>query len=109
MRSALVIAAIVLMAGCTTEPLPSPGQPGGGESFSGSVSAFRSGGDLEIRSNRGRTCWGTYRYTNQSGRGVFRCDDGEFGPFTFTVPAQGRTATGTVTLADQPYPLTIRS
>lgn len=109
MRTAIVIAALVLIAGCTIEPPPQPGQPGRGESFSGSVNAFRSGGDLEIRSNRGRTCWGTYRYANRSGRGIFRCDDGEFGPFRFTVPAQGRTATGTVTLADQPYPLTIRS
>ena len=109
MRTAIIITAMALLAGCTVPP-PAPGQPsGGGESFSGSVNAFTSGGDLEISSNRGRTCWGTYSYVNRSGRGIFRCDDGEFGPFRFTVPAQGRTATGTVTLADKPYPMTIRS
>ena len=64
-----MIVVFVLLAGCTTAQAP-PGQTGGGETFSGSVSAFRSGSDLEITSNRGRTCWGSYRITNRAGTGV---------------------------------------
>ena len=107
MRTTITILFVTLLAGCTTAPIP--GQPGRGESFSGSVSAFRSGSDMTITSNRGRTCWGTLRYSNRKGRGIFRCDDGEFGPFRFEVPASGGTGTGTVTLAGTSYPLTIRS
>lgn len=103
----ILLYAFALVSGCTTAP-PVPGAPGGGESFSGSVNGFVRDGDLTISSNRGRTCWGTYKYSNPRGKGIFRCDDGQFGPFRFDVPNSGRTATGTVTLDGTPYPFTIR-
>lgn len=103
----LILSASALIAGCTTAPLV-PGQPGDGERFSGTVKGLVRDGDLTISSNRGRTCWGSYKYSNPRGKGIFRCDDGQFGPFKFDVPGSGRTATGTVTLDGKPYPFTIR-
>ncbi|MEM6462144.1 MAG: hypothetical protein AAF724_09535 [Pseudomonadota bacterium] len=108
LNTVIAIGAAALLSACTTAG-PDGGQQGAGETFSGSVSRFVSGGDLMIRSNRGRTCWTTYRYSNRKGRGVFRCDDGQAGPFEFIVPETGGPASGTVTIAGTRYDMTIRS
>ena len=55
------------------------------EAFTGTATGYLDrSGVLTITSNKGTTCTGNFVYaTARQGEGVFICDDGRSGPFTF--------------------------
>ncbi len=100
---AFVPLAAVMLAGCSLT-LGVTGQfQDGSETFSGSATGYANGGGtLEITSNRGTVCKGTFVYvTRRDGKGTFTCNDGRSGPFEFV--STGTSGTGTGQLGDKPF------
>ena len=93
--TSLVASALVLV-GCSLT-LPVRGQlESGTETFTGEATGYLDGaGDLRIVSSEGTVCTGNFVYvTRRNGEGVFTCDDGRSGPFTFVSTGQRGTGTG---------------
>lgn len=79
--------------------LPVQGQAtAGDEVFSGSATGYLDGGgNIEIVSNKGRTCAGDFVYvSSRHGEGVFNCDDGLSGSFSFVSTGSRGTGKGTI-------------
>lgn len=79
--------------------LPVIGQSAAGdETFSGSATGYLDGGGtLEIVSNKGMKCSGTFVYvTRRNGSGTFTCTNGQSGPFNFVSTGTRGTGTGTI-------------
>lgn len=106
MRIAFAVIASVMLAGCSMT-LPVQGQLANGEeTFSGSATGYSDGaGTLEIKSNKGTSCKGTFVYvTRRDGKGTFNCSNGQSGPFEFV--SSGTRGTGTGTLGGKPFTFT---
>ena len=94
-RLATIAGASLVVMGCSLT-LPVQGQlADGSETFSGTATGYLDGGgDLTITSDKGTVCSGTFVYvTRRNGEGVFNCQDGRSGPFSFV--STGRRGTGT--------------
>lgn len=96
----IVITAVVTVA-CTacSMTLPVKGQvTGSSETFSGTaIGHLSGGGNLEIVSSQGAVCKGNFVYVNgRQGEGVFSCDDGRSGPFSFVSTGTAGTGHGTL-------------
>lgn len=78
----------------------------GTETFTGSATGdMDGGGKLQISSNKGRSCSGTFVYvTGRNGRGTFTCSDGQSGPFEFV--STGIRGTGTGRIGSKPFTFT---
>ncbi|WP_293721284.1 hypothetical protein [Stappia sp.] len=90
------VSALSLLTACSMT-LPVKGQANdGSETFTGSATGYADGaGTLEITSNRGRKCTGTFVYVNgRQGSGTFTCNDGASGPFEFVSTGTRGTGTG---------------
>jgi hypothetical protein len=95
-----------LLSGCAMT-LPVKGQSSdGGETFTGSATGYADGGgNLQITSNKGRRCEGTFVYvTDRKGNGTFNCNDGQSGPFEFV--STGLRGTGTGNIGGRPFTFT---
>ena len=64
------------------------------ETFSGTATGYLDGGgNLTIVTSKGATCKGNFVYVSRrDGEGVFTCNDGRTGPFTFV--STGTRGTG---------------
>ena len=106
-RISLMISLLALgVSGCAMT-LPVKGQAtSGGETFTGKATGYLDGGGtIEITSNRGRLCTGTFVYvTNRNGSGTFACEDGNSGSFDFV--STGTRGTGTGTIGGQEFTFT---
>ena len=94
-KKTIVIAVLSLPACSLT--LPVVGQlENGEEKFTGTATGYLSGsGILKIVSNKGSVCMGNFVYvTRRNGEGVFKCNDGRSGPFSFVSTGQQGTGTG---------------
>ena len=97
MRYAIVILALAL-AGCSVT-LPVKGtMEEGDEIFTGTSTGYGDGGGtLQIVSNRGLSCTGTFVFvTQRSGSGTFNCNNGMSGPFDFVSSGGRGTGTGRI-------------
>jgi len=76
------------------------------ETFSGTATGhLDGGGNLQMLSSKGAVCKGNFVYVNhRQGEGVFNCDDGRSGPFTFV--STGTAGTGYGTLDNQRFTFT---
>jgi hypothetical protein len=93
-----VIAALMGLSGCAMT-LPVSGQStDGSETFTGKATGYADGGGtLELASNRGLNCKGSFVYeTRRSGSGTFICTNGQSGPFQFVSTGTRGTGTGTI-------------
>lgn len=77
-----------------------------GERFSGTATGYMDGaGELTVVSTGGATCRGKFVYvTSRTGEGVFECDDGRSGPFTFV--STGSKGTGVGNLGGERFTFT---
>jgi hypothetical protein len=96
----LMLASTIVIAcvGCTMT-LPVRGQiQNSAETFSGTATGHMDGGgSLQMVSSRGSVCKGNFVYINgRQGEGVFNCDDGRSGPFTFVSTGAAGTGYGTL-------------
>lgn len=68
------------------------------EKFTGVATGYLDGsGKLNIVSTEGRVCEGSFVYvTRRQGEGVFNCDDGDSGSFTFASTGTRGTGTGNI-------------
>jgi hypothetical protein len=66
------------------------------ETFSGTATGYMNGsGDLQAVSSKGSVCEGNFVYiTKRQGEGVFHCNDGRSGPFTFASTGSNGTGRG---------------
>jgi hypothetical protein len=93
----------ITCAGCTMT-LPVRGQvQSTQETFNGTATGhLDGGGNLQMVSSKGAVCKGNFVYVNhRQGEGVFNCDDGRSGPFTFV--SAGTAGTGYGTLDSQRF------
>jgi hypothetical protein len=105
-RCAMILMLASLIAGCSLT-LPVRGQvQNTNETFAGTATGYMDGaGDLTIVSNMDATCTGNFVYVNsRQGEGVFNCDDGRSGPFSFV--STGKRGTGQGTLGGQNFTFT---
>jgi hypothetical protein len=96
----------VVSAGCTMT-LPVRGQvQNSPETFRGTATGhLDGGGNLTMVSSKGAVCKGNFVYvTHRHGEGVFSCDDGRSGPFTFV--STGTAGTGYGTLGNERFTFT---
>ena len=98
MRGTLLLSAFlasaVLLVSCSMT-LPVRGNVmNSGETFTGTATGYMDGGgNLTIVTSKGATCKGNFVYVSgRDGEGVFTCDDGRSGPFTFV--STGTRGTG---------------
>ena len=94
----LSVATLTLLSGCAMT-LPVTGQStDGSETFTGKATGYvDGGGTLELASNRGLNCKGTFVYeTQRNGSGTFICTNGQSGPFQFVSTGTRGTGTGTI-------------
>lgn len=107
MKRLMVIAAsATMLAGCSMT-LPVQGvTESGDETFTGSATGYADGaGKLELRSNHGLVCTGTFVYvTERTGSGTFNCSNGQSGPFNFV--SSGTRGTGTGRIGNKPFTFT---
>jgi len=97
-RTGFALSVVLAAMGCSMT-LPVSGQmASGGEKFTGTATGYADGGGtLTIVSNKGRSCSGNFVYlTGRSGQGVFKCSDGQSGPFTFVSTGTRGTGTGEI-------------
>ncbi|SMF82113.1 hypothetical protein SAMN06265365_14230 [Tistlia consotensis] len=107
--AAAMASALVLLAACSLT-LPVKGQlESGKETFTGTATGYMDrSGDLTVTTSSGTLCSGTFVYTTpRKGEGVFNCDDGRSGPFTFV--STGHRGTGTGHLGDDKFTFTFGS
>lgn len=99
--------ALSLLASACSMTLPVEGTvQGSDETFSGTATGYidRSG-VLTIVTSEGATCEGDFVYvTSRQGEGVFTCDDGRSGPFTFV--STGTRGTGSGDLGGERFTFT---
>ena len=94
MQSFVFITIMLALSACSMT-LPVKGRlQGEKETFEGSATGYLDGGgNLQITTNKGVSCSGNFVYTTpRKGEGVFNCDDGRSGPFTFV--STGTRGTG---------------
>lgn len=106
MRSWILSLSVALLAGCSLT-LPVEGSmEDGGETFTGTATGYSDGGgNLAVTSNKGMTCNGDFTYiTSRFGKGIFRCSNGQSGPFEFT--STGRRGNGVGRLGDRRFTFT---
>jgi hypothetical protein len=80
-------------------PLPLRGQTeAGDETFTGMATGYADGGGtLELLSNKGMKCNGTFVYvTGRNGEGTFTCSNGRNGSFTFVSTGTRGTGKGNI-------------
>ena len=100
MFNRMIIGAGILIAlsGCSLT-LPVRGQmETTSETFEGTATGYMDGsGNLNVQTKDGLTCTGNFVYvTNRNGEGVFNCEDGRSGPFTFVSTGSRGTGKGTL-------------
>jgi len=98
MTKSIMIIVLLTLSACSLT-LPVKGQlEDGKEIFTGTATGYMSGsGDLKIVSNKGTVCSGNFVYVNRrQGEGVFNCQDGRSGPFSFVSTGQQGTGTGKI-------------
>jgi hypothetical protein len=102
---ALFLAASLCLTGCLTLPVTGSTEDGS-ERFYGSATGYMDGsGTITLESSKGTKVLGNFVYINRrQGEGVFRCDDGRTGPFTFV--STGNRGTGTGRLGNQYFTFT---
>ena len=89
-----VMGSAVLLASCSMT-LPVRGNVmNSSETFTGTATGYMDGGgNLTIVTTKGATCKGNFVYVSRrDGEGVFTCDDGRTGPFSFV--STGTRGTG---------------
>ena len=87
--------------------LPVSGQiQNSSEKFSGTATGYWDGsGNLTIVINSRVNCSGRFVYvTERQGEGIFNCDDGRTGPFTFA--STGRRGNGSGSLGNKNFTFT---
>ena len=97
-RMVLGFSAMTMLSACSMT-LPVTGQSvAGDETFSGSATGYMDGGGtLEIASNKGMKCSGSFVYeTRRNGSGTFVCTNGQSGPFSFVSTGTRGTGTGNI-------------
>lgn len=97
--AAAALAAVTVGVAACSLTLPVSGQVSeSDETFTGSATGYMDrSGTLEIRSSKGTVCTGNFVYvTAREGEGVFRCNDGRVGPFTFVSTGTRGTGHGTI-------------
>lgn len=102
----LLVAATVLIQGCSMT-LPVKGQlQNVPETFSGTATGYMDGGgNLKIVTSNGAVCEGNFVYVNRrQGSGVFACDDKRSGPFEFV--STGTRGTGYGSLGGERFTFT---
>lgn len=107
MKKSLACAAFALSLSACSMTLPVSGQmEAGNETFTGTATGYADGGGtLTIVSNKGRSCTGNFVYvTHRSGQGIFKCSDGQSGPFEFV--STGTRGTGTGNIGGHPFTFT---
>ena len=98
MKKALLLVASIGVAALTTScsmTLPVRGNVmNSSETFTGTATGYMDGGgNLTIVTSKGATCKGNFVYVSRrDGEGVFTCDDGRTGPFSFV--STGTRGTG---------------
>jgi hypothetical protein len=105
-RLILSFLALAMGTGCSVT-LPVRGQvQANAENFTGTATGhLGGGGELKIVSSKGAVCQGNFVYvTHRQGEGVFNCDDGRSGPFSFA--STGRAGTGYGTLGSDKFTFT---
>lgn len=106
-RSLFALVFVALGLGACSMTLPVQGSiEDGSETFTGSATGYMDGGGkLEIMSNKGLSCSGTFVYvTSRNGRGTFTCANGQSGPFEFV--STGTRGTGTGRIGSRPFTFT---
>lgn len=103
--SLLLAASSLFLAGCLTLPVTGATEDGT-ERFYGSATGYMDGsGTITLDSSKGTKVVGNFVYINRrQGEGIFRCDDGRTGPFTFV--STGNRGTGTGRLGNQYFTFT---
>lgn len=68
------------------------------ETFTGTATGYMDGGgNLMLVTSKGATCTGNFVYvSSRDGEGVFTCDDGRTGPFTFVSTGTRGTGKGDI-------------
>lgn len=102
----IAIALCAALTGCSVT-LPVKGRvQNSDETFTGTATGGMSGsGTLTIRSSKGPTCTGNFVYiASRQGEGVFNCDDGRTGPFSFV--STGTSGSGHGDLGGQRFTFT---
>jgi hypothetical protein len=104
----LAAASLISLActGCSMT-LPVRGQvQNSPENFTGTATGhLNGGGNLQMVSSKGAVCKGNFVYVNhRQGEGVFNCDDGRSGPFTFV--STGTSGTGYGSLGNDRFTFT---
>jgi hypothetical protein len=102
-------AASLLVFACTSCSMTLPVRDqvqNSAETFSGTATGhLNGGGNLQMVSSKGSACKGNFVYvTHRQGEGVFNCDDGRSGPFTFV--STGTEGTGYGTLGNERFTFT---
>jgi hypothetical protein len=99
------IAAIAL-AGCNSQYEIIGTNARGTETFKGSAVGFR-GGKFDIKSNRGRTCKGSFESVKDlaagSGKGNYTCSDGNAGSFWFNIEENYKSGNGVAYIGGQKF------
>jgi len=100
-RFLLKVGLLALLAGCDAGAKIT-GTTSDGETFTGTAVAtgyWDASGIVNLVSNRGLTCVGTYAYngTGSNGRATFTCNNGEIG----TVQLNGSASVGEGTLGNR--------
>lgn len=88
MRNMLSVVTIVLLtvcAACSSTVGVTGTMDDGDETFTGTTTGYLDkSGVLTVTSNKGRTCTGDWVFASRrTGSGIFRCSDGQGGPFQF--------------------------
>lgn len=102
----VVLVSAALLGACSLT-LPVRGQiADGSERFSGTATGYLDrSGTLQISSGKGTVCTGDFVYvTSRYGEGVFVCNDGRSGPFTFS--STGSSGVGSGRIGDQIFTFT---
>ncbi len=98
LRLAIALTVCLTTTGCSLT-LPVRGsEVDGQEVFHGSATGqMDGGGTINITSDRGRSCEGTFVYvTKREGEGSFLCSDGAAGSFTFVSTGTRGAGQGTI-------------
>jgi hypothetical protein len=95
----LSVALVALLLSACSMTLPVQGQlQARNETFKGTATGYMNrSGVLTVTSSAGATCSGSFVYvTSRQGEGVFTCDDGRSGPFTFSSTGMSGVGSGTL-------------
>lgn len=103
---ALIAVASFALAGCNSQYVITGTNASGSETFKGSAIGFR-GGKFDIKSSKGRTCDGRFESVKDlaqgSGKGNFKCSDGNTGNFWFDIEENYRSGRGVAYIGGEKF------